>query len=195
MEPEVITVDEQLNTLPPPSTTLEYPPENLTKPSHPYLEADVCLDTESRQILQTSSSPLDKDPPLTDLGPIDPDIFVSPPPERRKRKGTPPTTLTPPDGTNRNILYHRVATPIPTFIPPLPPQRSHSPVRPLLLVQPVHIQTSDKKVLANPPQLLQLIVSPTPDLLNRLKASKIPYVRRGPIINSCTEDSPQLNPP
>ena len=77
VEPEVITVDEQLNTPPSPLTTPEYPPENLTKPSHPYLEADICLDTESRQILQTPSSPLDKDPPLTDLGPIDPDIFVS----------------------------------------------------------------------------------------------------------------------
>ena len=53
VEPEVITVDEQLNTPPLLSTTPEYPPENLTKPSHPYLEADICLDTESRQILQT----------------------------------------------------------------------------------------------------------------------------------------------
>ena len=34
----------------------------------------------------TPSSSLDKDPPLTDLGPIDPDIFASPPPKRRKRK-------------------------------------------------------------------------------------------------------------
>ena len=62
VEPEVITVDEQLNTPPPPSTTPEYPPENLTKPSHLYLEADICLDTESRQILQTLSSPLDRPP-------------------------------------------------------------------------------------------------------------------------------------
>ena len=85
VEPEVITVDEQLNTPPPPSTTPEYPPENLTKPFHPYLEADICLDTESRQLLQTPSSPLDKDPPLTDLGPIDPDTFAAPPPKRRKR--------------------------------------------------------------------------------------------------------------
>ena len=121
VEPEVITVDEQLSTPPPPSTTLEYPPENLTKPSHPYLEADICLDTESRQILQTPSSPLDKDPPLIDLSPIDPEIFVSPPPKRRKRKETPPTTPTPPDRTNNNILYCRVPTPIPTFIPPPPP--------------------------------------------------------------------------
>ena len=90
VEPEVINVDENLNTPPPPSVTLEYSPENLTKPPHPYLEADICLDTESKQILQTPLSPLDKDPPLTDLGPIDPDIFASPAPKKRKRKATPP---------------------------------------------------------------------------------------------------------
>ena len=61
VEPEVITVDENLNT----------PQENLTQPLHPYLEADICLDTESKQILQSPSFPLDKDPSLTDLGPID----------------------------------------------------------------------------------------------------------------------------
>ena len=63
VEPDIITVDENLNTPPPPSVTLEYSQENLTKPLHPYLEADICLDTESKQILQTSLSPLDKDPP------------------------------------------------------------------------------------------------------------------------------------
>ena len=86
VEPDVITVDENLNTPPPPSVTLEYSQENLTKPLHPYLDADICLDTESKQILQTPSSPLDKDPPLTDLGPIDPDIFASLPPKKRKRQ-------------------------------------------------------------------------------------------------------------
>ena len=87
VEPNVITVDESLHTPPTPSVGPEYSPENLTKPPpHPYLEADICLDTESKQILQTPSSPLDKDPPLTDLGPIDPDIFASPPPKRRKKR-------------------------------------------------------------------------------------------------------------
>ena len=76
VEPEVITVDENLNTPPPPSVTPEYSPENLTKPLHLYLEADICLDTESKQILQTLSPRLDKDPPLTNLGPIDPDIYA-----------------------------------------------------------------------------------------------------------------------
>ena len=57
---------------------------------------------------------------LTDLGPVDPDIFAFHPPKKRKRKATPPTTLIPPNGTNSNILYHRVPTPIQTFIPPLP---------------------------------------------------------------------------
>ena len=71
VEPEVIAVDENLNTPPPPSVTPEYSQESLTKPLHLYLEADVCLDTEFKQILQVPSSPLDKDPPLTDLGPID----------------------------------------------------------------------------------------------------------------------------
>ena len=32
VEPEVITVDENLNTPPPASVTLKYSPENLTKP-------------------------------------------------------------------------------------------------------------------------------------------------------------------
>ena len=105
MEPDVIAVDENLNTPPPPSVTPEYSPENLTKIPHPYLEADICLDTESKQILQTSSSPLDKDPALTSLAPIDPDIFAFPP---------------------SNILHRRVPTPIPTFVPPPPSQRSDS---------------------------------------------------------------------
>ena len=61
MEPEVITVDVNLNTQSPPSVTPEYSQESLTKPLHLYWEADVCLDTESKQILQTPSSPLDKD--------------------------------------------------------------------------------------------------------------------------------------
>ena len=86
MEPEVITVDENLNTPPPPSVTLECSQKSLTKPLHLYLEADIYLDTESKQILQTPSSPLDKDPPLSDLGPVDPDIFVSSPPKKRKRQ-------------------------------------------------------------------------------------------------------------
>ena len=176
MEPEVITVDENLNTPSPSSVTLEYSPENLTKPLHPYLEADICLDTESKQILQTPSSPLGKDPPLTDLGPIDPDIFTSPPPRKRKRKATPPKTLNPPNGINSNTLYPRVPTPIPTFVPPPSPQRGDSPVRPLLLVQPAHIQASDKKVLANPPSLLQLIVTPISDLLHQISTPIIPYV-------------------
>ena len=79
-------MDENLNTPSPPSVTPEYLQENLTKPLYPYLEADICLDTESKQILQTLSSPLDKDPPLTDLGPIDPDIFASQPQGKEKGK-------------------------------------------------------------------------------------------------------------
>ena len=66
VEPELDSVDENLNTppLPSPSVTPEYQTENLTKPLHPYLEANICLDTESKWILGTPSSPLDKDPPL-----------------------------------------------------------------------------------------------------------------------------------
>ena len=85
VNPEVITVDENLSTPSSPSVTPEYSPENLTQPLHPYLEADICLGTESKQILQTTLSPLDKDPPLTDLGPIDQDIFASPPPKKREK--------------------------------------------------------------------------------------------------------------
>ena len=50
VEPELDSVDENLNTLPlpSPSVTLEYQTENLIKPLHPYLEADICLDTESK---------------------------------------------------------------------------------------------------------------------------------------------------
>ena len=45
VEPEVITVNENLNTPPPPSVTPEYSQESLTKPLHPYLATDICLDT------------------------------------------------------------------------------------------------------------------------------------------------------
>ena len=178
VEPELDTVDENLNTppLPSPSVTLEYQTENLTKPLHLYLEAGICLDTESKRILETPSSPLDENPPLTELSPVDPDIFASPPPRKRRRKNNSPTTLSPPDQPTKNILYHRPPTPIPTFVPP-PPQKSDAPVRPLLLVQPVHIPAG--KSLTNPPSLLQLIVSPTPDLLHKLSTSRIPYVTSG----------------
>ena len=178
VESEFDTVDENLNTppLPSPSVTLEYQTENLTKPLHLYLEADICLDAESKWILETSSSPLDENPPLTDLNLIDPDIFASPPPRKRRRKKNSPTTLSPPEQHTENILYRRPPTPILTFVPP-PPQKSNTPVRPLLLVQPVHILAG--KDSTNPPSLLQLIVSPTPDLLHKLKTSRIPYVTSG----------------
>ena len=174
VEPELDSVDENLNTppLPSPSVTPEYQTENLTKPLHPYLKADICLDTESKWILETPSSPLDQDPPLNDLGPIDPDIFASPPPGKRKRKVNPPPALSPPEQPTENILCHRPLTPIPTFVP-LPPQKSSTPVR-LLLVQPAHIPAG--KSSTNPPSLLQLIASPTPDLLHKLSTSRIPYV-------------------
>ena len=87
VEPELDTVDENLNTppLPSPSITPEYLTEDLTKPLHPYLEAGICLDTESKRILETPTSPLDENPILTELKPVDPDIFASPPP--RKEEG------------------------------------------------------------------------------------------------------------
>ena len=168
-------MDENLNTppLPSPSVTPEYQMENLTKPLHLYLEAGICLDTESKWILETPSSPLDKNPPLTELSPVDPDIFASPPLRKRRRKNNSPTTLSPPEQPTENILYRRPPTPILTFVPPQL-QKSNTPVRPLLLVQPVHIPAG--KGLTNPPSLLQLIVSPTPDLLHKLKTSRIPYV-------------------
>ena len=177
VEPELDTVDKNLNTppLPSPSVTLEYQTENLTKPLHPYLEAGICLDTESKRILGTPSSPLDENPPLTEFSPVDPDIFASPPP-RKRRKNNSPTTLSPPEQSTKNILYHRPPTPIPTFVPP-PLQKNNTPVRPLLLVQPVHIPAG--KDLTNPPSLLQLIVSPTPDPLHKLSTSRIPYVTSG----------------
>ena len=182
VEPELDSVDENLNTppLPSPSVTPEYQTENLTKPLHPYLEADICLDTESKRILETPSSPLDKNPPLTDLGPTDPDIFASPPLRKRKRKANPPTTLSPPEQPTKNILYHRPPIPFPTFVPP-PPQKSNTSVRPLLLVQPVHIPAGKSSI--NPPSLLQLIVSPTPDLLHKLSTSRIPYVTSGQMLH------------
>ena len=171
-------MDENLNTppLPAPSVTPEYQTENLTKPLHPYLEAGSCLDTESKWILETPSSPLQENPPLSELSPVDPDIFASPPPIKRRRKNNSPTTLSPPEQPAKNILNHRPPTPILTFVPP-PPQKSNTPVRSLLLVQPVHIPAG--KDSTNPPSLLQLIVSPTPDLLHKLKTSKIPYVTSG----------------
>ena len=185
VEPELDTVDENLNTppLPSPSVTPEYQTEDLTNPPHPYLEAGICLDTESKRVLETHfpfletpSSPLDEDPPWTDLSPLDPDLFASPPPKKKKRKANSPTTLSPPEQPTENILYRRPPTSILTFVPP-PPQKNNAPVRPLLLVQPVHIPAG--KDLTNPPSLLQLIVSPTPDLLHKLSTSKIPYVTSG----------------
>ena len=88
VEPEFDTVDENLNTppLPSPSVTPEYKAENLAKPLHPYLEAGICLDTESRRILETPSSPLDENPPLTELKPVDPEIFASPPKKKEEDK-------------------------------------------------------------------------------------------------------------
>ena len=56
VEPELDTVDENLNTppLPSPSLTPEYQTEDLINPPHPYLEAGICLDTESKRILLTT---------------------------------------------------------------------------------------------------------------------------------------------
>ena len=95
VEPDVIAVDEIYIPHHHPQLLWSTHQKISPTPPHPYIEPDICLDTESKQILQTPSSPLDKDPPMTDLGPIDPDIFASPPPKRRKRKVTPPMTLTP----------------------------------------------------------------------------------------------------
>ena len=175
VEPEFDTVDENLNTppLPSPSNTLEYQSEDFIKPPHPYLEAGICLDTESKRIPETPTSPLDENPPLTELKPADPEIFASPPLRKRKRRNNSPATFNPPEKPSTNILYCRPPTPIPTFVQP-PPQENNSPVRPLLLVQLVHIPAG--KGTKSPPSLLQLIVSPTPDLLHKLKTSRIPYV-------------------
>ena len=171
VEPEPYTVDENLNTppLPSPSVTPEYQSEDFTKLLHPYLEAGACLDTESKRILETPTSPLNENPTLTELKPVDPDIFVSPPLRKRRRRNNFPATLKPPDQPSENILYRRPPTPIPTFVQP-PPQENDSLVRPLLLVQPVHIPAG--KGMRNPPSLLQLIVSPTRDLLHNSKHSE-----------------------
>ena len=175
VEPELDTVGENLNTppLPSPSVTLEYQPEDLTKPLHPYLEAGIYLDIESKWILKTPSSPLDENLPLTELKPVNPDIFASPPPRKRRRKNNSPTTLSQPDQPTKNILYQRPPTPILTFVQP-PTLKNDASVRPLLLVQPVHIPAG--KGMKNPLSFLQLIVSPTLDLLHKLKTSRIPYV-------------------
>ena len=86
--PEFDAVDENLNTppLPSPSVTPEYETENLTKPLHPYLEDGICLDTESKRILEKPTSPLDENPPRTELKPVDPEIFASPPLSEKKEK-------------------------------------------------------------------------------------------------------------
>ena len=175
VEPEFDIMDENLNTppLPSPSVTLDYEAENLAKPLHPYLEAGICLDLESRRILETPTFPLDENLPLTELKPVDPKIFASPPLRKRKRRSNSPAASDPSEKHTTNILYRRPPTPIQTFVQP-PPQENDSPVRPLLLVQPVHIPAG--KGTKNPPSLLQLIMSPTPDLLYKLKTSRIPYV-------------------
>ena len=127
VEPEFDTVDENLNTpsLPSPSVTPEYEAENLTKPLHPYLEAGICLDTESRRILETPTSPLDENPPLTELKPVDPEIFASPPPKKGRGeaillrhqthlKNTPQTSYTadhPPPSQRLSNPHHKRMTP------------------------------------------------------------------------------------
>ena len=136
----------------------------------PGCESDMIL---SVMTLETPTSPLDENPPLTELKPVDPEIFAPPLPRKRKRRNNSPTTSDPPEKHTTNIIYRRPPTPIPTFIQP-PPQADDSPVRPLLLVQPVHIPAG--KGAKSPPSLLQLIVSPTPDLLHKLKTSRIAYV-------------------
>ena len=172
VEPEFDIADEDLNTppLPSPSATPVYETKNSAKPLHPYLEAGICLDFESKQILKMPTSPFEKDPPLTELKPVDPEIFASPPPRKRGRRSNSSATSTLLENPTTNVLYRRPPTPIPMFIQP-PPQRDNSPVRPLLLVQPVYIPTG--KRATDPPSL---IVSPTPDLLYKLKSSRVPYV-------------------
>ena len=97
VEPEFDTMDENLNTppLPSPSNTPEYQSEDFIKPLHPYMEAGVCLDTESKRILETPTSPLDESPMLTELKPTDPEIFASPPQRKRKRRNNSPATSNP----------------------------------------------------------------------------------------------------
>ena len=127
VEPEFDTVDENLNTppLPPPSVTPEYEVQNLVKPLHPYLEAGISLDTESRRILETPTSPLDENPPLTELKPVDPEIFVQPPPKkgrgetillqhRTHLKNAPQTSYTtdhPPPSQRLSNPHHKQKTP------------------------------------------------------------------------------------
>ena len=88
VEPEFDTVDENLNTppLPSPSNTPDYQSEDFIKPPHPYLEAGICLDTESKWILETPTSPLDESPPLTELKSTDPEIFASTTSEKKKKE-------------------------------------------------------------------------------------------------------------
>ena len=127
VEPEFDTVDENLNTppLPSPSVTLEYKAENLAKPLHPYLEAGIFLDTESKRILETPTSPLDENPSLTELKPVDPEIFASPPREKGRGevillqhqthlKSTPQTSYTadhPPPFQHLSNPHHKWMTP------------------------------------------------------------------------------------
>ena len=129
VEPEFDAVNEILNTppLPSPSVTPDYETKNLAKPLHAYLEAGICLDTESKWILETPTSPLDENPPITELKPIDPEIFASPPLRKRKRRNISPATSNPPKKPTTNILYHRPPTPIPMFVQP-PQQEDDSSV-------------------------------------------------------------------
>ena len=122
VEPEFDSVDENLNTPPlsSPSNTPDYQSEDFIKPPHPYLEAGICLDIESKWILETPTSPLDESPPLTELKPADPEIFASPPLRKRKRRNNSPATSNPPEKPSTNILYHRPPTPIPMFVQPPP---------------------------------------------------------------------------
>ena len=122
VEPKFDTVDENLNTppLPSPSNTPDFQSKDFIKLPHPYLEASICLDTESKRILETPTSLLNESPPLTGLKPADQWIFASPPPRKRKRRNNSPATSNPPEKPSTNILYRRPPTPIPTFVQPPP---------------------------------------------------------------------------
>ena len=59
---------------------------------------------------------------------------------------------------------------------PITKDNTHFGVHPILLVRPVRLPVGTEPATLNPPSLLQIVSSPTPDLVRKLTNSCIPYV-------------------
>ena len=95
-----------------------------------------------------------------------PTSLVLSPEENPPRKRVKPTTTTTP--LNHNLQG--------TSEPSTSIGIEHFGVSPFLLVRPVPLSVGTEPTIWNPPPLLQIVSHPTPNLVRKLTASRIPYV-------------------